>query len=152
MSASRPFVPVLANDTMDHLPPMTFFQGLVIDSDGAQAETLDLDALALGPIVDAARVHALACGSMQAKSTLQRLELAARACPQGVEVFREAGAAFRVVSRHAMLAAMKHPLGRPVVEPGQLSKVDQNILKTSFHSIHSLIEFTATPAGWMRGP
>jgi CBS domain-containing protein len=152
MSASRPFVPVLANDTMDHLPPMTFFQGLVIDSDGAQAETLDLDALALGPIVDAARVHALACGSMQAKSTLQRLELAARACPQGIEVFREAGAAFRVVSRHATLAAMKHPLGRPVVEPGQLSKVDQNILKASFRSIQSLIEFTATPASWMRGP
>jgi CBS domain-containing protein len=151
MSASRPFIPVLANDTLDHLPPMTFFQGLVIDSDGAQAETLDLGALALGPIVDAARVHALAAGSLQAKSTLQRLDLAVRACPQGIEVFREAGAAFRVVSRHATLAAMKHPLGRPVVAPGHLSKVDQHILKTSFRSIQSLIEFTSTPARWMPG-
>lgn len=152
MSASRAFIPILANDTMDHLPPMTFFQGLVIDSEGAQTETLDLGVLALGPLVDAARVHALASGSLQAKSTLQRLDLAARSRPQGNEVFREAGAAFRVVSRHAMLAAMKHPLGRPVVAPAHLSKIEQRLLKTSFRSIQSLIEFTSTPSRWMPEP
>lgn len=149
MAASPQFIPVLANDTLDHLPPMTFFQGLVIDADGAHTDTLDLGVTALVPLVDAARVYALAAGNLQAKTTLQRLDLAARTLPDEAEVFREASAAFRIVSRHATLAALKHPVGSPLIAPGQLSKLDQRLLKTSFKSIQTLLELTAKPSRWM---
>jgi CBS domain-containing protein len=150
MSGHPHFIPILANDTLDHLPPMTFFQGLVIESDGAQTDTLDLGATALVPIVDAARVYALAVGHSQARTTLERLELAARSLPDDEEVFREAAAAFRIVSRHAMLAALGHPDGRPVLAPGQLGKLDQRLLKTSFQSIQTLLELTSRPSRWTR--
>ncbi len=150
MAASPHFIPILANDTLDHLPPMTFFQGLVIDADGAHTDTLDLGVTALVPLVDAARVYALAAGNLQAKTTLQRLDLAACTLPDEAEVFREASAAFRIVSRHATLAALKHPDGSPLIAPGQLSKLDQRLLKTSFLSIQTLLELTAQPSRWMR--
>lgn len=150
MKANPHFIPILANDTLDHLPPMTFFQGLVIESDGAQTDMLDLGATALVPLVDAARVHALAAGTLHAKTTLERLDLAARAMPEDQEVFHEASAAFRIVSRHAALAALKHPSGSPLLSPGQLSKLDQRLLKTSFRSIQSLLELTSRPSRWTR--
>ena len=149
MAASPHFIPILANDTLDHLPPMTFFQGLVIDADGAHTDMLDLGVTALVPLVDAARVYALAAGNLQAKTTLQRLDLAARTLPEEAEVFREASAAFRIVSRHAALAALKHPGGSSLIAPGQLSKLDQRLLKTSFLSIQTLLELTAQPSRWM---
>ncbi len=150
MAGHPHFIPILANDTLDHLPPMTFFQGLVIESDGAQTDTLDLAVTALVPIVDAARVYALVTGSLQAKTTLERLDLAARVLPDEAEVFREAAAAFRIVSRHTTLAALKHPHGSPVLVPGQLGKRDQRLLKTSFQSIQTLLELTSRPSRWTR--
>jgi CBS domain-containing protein len=150
MKDSPHFIPILANDTLDHLPPMTFFQGLVIESDGAQTDTLDLGLTALVPITDAARVHALAAGTLQARTTLQRLDLAARSMPDDEEVFREASAAFRIVSRQATLAALSQPSGSPLVAPAQLSKLDQRLLKTSFLSIQALLELTSRPSRWMR--
>lgn len=128
---------------------MTFFQGLVIESDGARTHTLDLDATALTPIADAARVYALAAGNLRAKSTLQRRQGAAQTLPDRAEVFSEAAAAaaFRVVSGHAERAA-RRPLGVAVVSPGDLTKIEQRVLKTSFHAIAQLLELTATPARW----
>ena len=46
-------IPLLANDTLAHLPPLTFFRGLVLDLDGGQRDTLDIASAAISPIADA---------------------------------------------------------------------------------------------------
>jgi CBS domain-containing protein len=148
LQQNRQFIPVLANDTLEHLPPMTFFRGLVIELDGARRETLDLGITALCPIVDAARVYALAAGSLDAKSTLERLDLAAATVPEAEAVFHEAAGAFRVASYYAAVAAMNGPSRSPLIEPSQLTKYDQRLLKTTFESVQKLIEFTSAPSQW----
>jgi CBS domain-containing protein len=148
LQRNRQFIPVLANDALEHLPPMTFFRGLVIELDGARKETLDLGITALGPIIDAARVYALAAGSLKAKSTLERLDLAAATVPEAEAVFHEAAGAFRIASYYAAAAAMKNPSRSPLIEPSQLTKYDQRLLKTTFESVQKLIEFTSAPSQW----
>ena len=133
---------------MEHLPPMTFFRGLVIEFDGAQTQTLDLGLTALCPIIDAARVYSLAAGSLDAKSTLERLDLAAATVPEAETVFHEAAGAFRVASYYAAVAAMNSSSRSPLIEPSQLTKYDQRLLKTTFESVQKLIEFTSTPSQW----
>jgi CBS domain-containing protein len=78
LKRNEAFIPVLANDTLANLPPLTFFQGFVIEADGARKQALDLEKTVLNPIVDAARVFALAGGEVSAANTLLRLESAAR--------------------------------------------------------------------------
>src|SRR2546430_10134876 len=48
-------IPLLANDTLANLPPLTFFHGLVLELDGAQHDTFDISSTALFPIAAAAR-------------------------------------------------------------------------------------------------
>jgi CBS domain-containing protein len=132
------FIPVLANDTMSNVPPMTFFRGIVIELDGAESQMLDMERSALGPIADAARVFALATGNVAAANTLQRLEAASRALPQYEQVFRDTAEAFRIVTYESAIA------GRGQVNPSILDKYDQRLLKTAFQSIHRFLEFTAS--------
>ena len=148
LKTNRQFIPILANDTMEHLPPMTFFRGLVIELDGAQTQTLDLGITALCPIIDAARVYSLAAGSLDARSTLERLDLAAATVPEAETVFHEAAGAFRVASYYAAVAAMNSSSRSPLIEPSQLTKYDQRLLKTTFESVQKLIEFTSAPSQW----
>jgi CBS domain-containing protein len=132
------FIPVLANDTMSNVPPMTFFRGIVIELDGAESQMLDMERSALGPMADAARVFALATGNVAASNTLQRLEAASRVLPQHEQVFRDTADAFRIVSYESAIA------GRGQVNPSILGKYDQRLLKTAFQSIHRFLEFTAS--------
>ncbi len=124
------FIPVLANDTLAHLPPMTFFQGLVVELDGAQGSTLDIESYALQPVEDAARVFALAGRRVSPTNTLDRLE-------GDAAVLVAAREAFRIASFHCAK-------GNAVVDPSRLSKYDQRLLKTAFQSIRRLLEFTAS--------
>ncbi len=148
LKTNRQFIPVLSNDTMEHLPPMTFFRGLVIELDGAQKQTLDLGVTALCPITDAARVYALAAGSLDARSTLERLDLAAATVPEAETVLHEAAGAFRVASYYAAVAAMNSASRSTLIDASQLSKYDQRLLKTAFESVQKLIEFTSAPSHW----
>lgn len=129
-------VPLLANDTLAHLPPLTFYRGIVLDLDGGERESLDLASTALEPISDAARVFALGQLSLTTASTLERLESAATTMPQHGRVLREAAEAFRIVLYHQSVAGM------PIIRPASLSKYDQRLLKTAFASILQLLELT----------
>ena len=106
---------------MDHLPPLTFYDGAVLDLDGGRRARLDLERSALIPITDAARVFALAHGRLDPPGTLDRLAAA------GLD---EAANAYRV-------SLFYHTVG------GTLSRYDQMQLKTAFVSIQRLLDLTA---------
>jgi signal-transduction protein with cAMP-binding, CBS, and nucleotidyltransferase domain len=141
LARGGPFVPVLSNDTLSNLPPLTFFQGLVVELDGAQRETLDLAATAIDPIVDAARVFSLAGGHLYASNTLTRLEQAAVSMPLHSEVLRAAAQAFRIAAYQQVLAELKEV---PMIRPARLSRYDQRLLKSAFDAIQRLLEVSST--------
>lgn len=128
---------LLANDTLGHLPPLTVFRGLVLDSDGSERETLDLMEYVVHPISGAARVFAL--GKPGAPiNTLERLEAASLDAPENAPVFRDAADAFRIALYHQAVA------GTPFIAPSTLGKLDQRVMKTAFSSILRLLELTAS--------
>jgi len=141
IAASKGFVRILANDTLAQLPQLTFFEEFVIDLDGGTHRTLDLGAAAIDPIVDAARIFALAQGELRTTHTLGRLDAAARAMPEAVEVLQDAAEAFRI----ACWLRARH--GRAEVEPGALDKYDRWLLRRVFAAIHGLLEFTGARWG-----
>ena len=78
-------IPLLANDTLAHLPPLTFFRGLVLELDGAQHDSFDIASAAITPIADAARVFAIAKRRLAPANTLERLAQAALDFPGGCD-------------------------------------------------------------------
>lgn len=69
---NRTFLGTLAKSAFDFEPPLGFFRNFVLKKHGGQAPTLDLKLQGVVPIVDVARIHALASGVREV-STLDRL-------------------------------------------------------------------------------
>ncbi len=129
-------VPILANDTLANLPPLTFFQGLVVDLEGGQHEGFDISDAVIAPISNAARVFAMAKHRLTPANTLDRLEAAQLDFPESVAILREAADAFRIGLYYQTLA------GGSRINPAKLAKFDQALLKTAFASIQRFLEFT----------
>ncbi|HEY4362452.1 MAG TPA: putative nucleotidyltransferase substrate binding domain-containing protein [Bryobacteraceae bacterium] len=130
-------IPLLANDSLGHLPPLTVFRGLVLEADGTERATLDLAEFVVNPISDAARVLALGKAGAPIQ-TLERLEAAAAGDPAHAAVYKDAVEAFRFALYHQAVA------GTAVIEPSTLGRLDQRLMKTAFASILRLLELTAS--------
>jgi signal-transduction protein with cAMP-binding, CBS, and nucleotidyltransferase domain len=137
LEQTNTLIPLLANDTLGHLPPLTVFRGLVLGSDGSERETLDLAEYIVHPISDAARV--LVLGRKGAPiNTLERLEAASLDAPGNAPVFRDAADAFRIALYHQSVG------GAPFIAVSALGKLDQRVMKTAFSAILRLLELTAS--------
>lgn len=66
------FLSHLANQAVTGQPPLGFFRSFVVENKGAHANTFDIKATGIAPIVEMARVFALSRG-LQAVNTRQRL-------------------------------------------------------------------------------
>jgi CBS domain-containing protein len=129
-------IPFLANDTFMHLPPMTFFRGMVLGMDGVQHESFNIVDAIITPSADAARVFAISKGRFIPAKTLARFGSAVRDFPAGASILTEGAAAYRIGMYYRTLA------GGDSILPSKLSKFDQLLLKTALTSIQNLLEFT----------
>jgi CBS domain-containing protein len=129
-------IALLAIDTMGHVPPIAFFEGLVMEIDGAQRDSFDIGEAVVTPLSNAARVLAVARRRLTPVSTLERLELAAADFPEGAEAMRQAADAFRIGVYYQSLARGSR------IDCAMLGKFDQKLLKTALVSIERFLEFT----------
>jgi CBS domain-containing protein len=143
LERAEAFVPVLANDAIANLPPLTFTRDRVIDSDGVERATLDLEASALDPVADAARVAALAGRRPSGPNTLRRLEAAAAAAPQFLSIFDDAAEGFRILAYHDAVARRARP-DDPLVTPARLGRFEQRMLKSAFDMARRFLDLTYT--------
>ncbi len=128
-------LPLLANDTLSSLPPLTVYHGVVLGGDGAESQTLDLTTFLADPISDAARVFALMRqGGPQ--DTLGRLRQASLDFPESASVFANAAEAFRFALYHQTIA------GTRLISLAALGKFDQRAMKTAFAAILRLRDLT----------
>lgn len=144
LESDSSFIPVLANDTMSNLPPLTFFRGVIIDLDGAKREALDIEETLLDPISDAARVFGYASKDLAVTNTLERLAHAAGLLPRAATVLLEAAEAFRVASWQLTRSRLRGLDAMRSIQPSTLSRYDQRRLKTAFSAIQNLLELTGT--------
>jgi CBS domain-containing protein len=136
------FVRLLANDSMENLPPLTFFRGLVIDDAGTYAETLDLRRATLQPVVDVARALALD-GVCRDTSTLERLAGAQVSAGDDQWLLAEASTAFRIALYHRARTGFTSATDGSRVDPTKLTRFEQNLLKAGFRTVLRLMEYVA---------
>lgn len=130
-------IPLLANDTLSSLPPLAFYEDVVLGLDGEQVSTLDLEASALTPIISAARVFAVAATQLAVSSTLERLQHAAKQYPEERATFAAAADAYRICT---YLCAR---YGMSQIETSRLTHWDRRQLKSAFTAISSLLVLTS---------
>jgi CBS domain-containing protein len=135
------FVPLLVNDSMANLPPLTFFRGLVIDDGGGYTETLDLQRATLQPIVDIARALALDCGVRQGATTLDRLRALAPENDEIAVLIDETAAAFRNALYLRARTGLTTGTDGGQVDPAKLTRLEQTLLKSGFRSVLRLMEY-----------
>lgn len=140
------FVRLLANDSMENLPPLTFFRGLVIDDEGTYAEILDLKSATLQPVVDIARALALD-GRCAQTSTLGRLAGAMVFTGSDERLLSETSAAFSNALYHQARTGFSSGTDGSQVEPGKLTRFEQALLKSGFRTVLRLMEYTARRYG-----
>jgi len=143
--ASEPaFLRILANDCLSSLPPLTFFRDAVIEESGRQTDRFRLEASAVDPLADVARVFGLACGGGLGGSTRARLDRARRLLPSQETVFRETAETAQVMLFHQARGGLRLGSSGAELPLSLLSRYDRHVLKSGFRSIHRLLAFAAS--------
>lgn len=144
------FVPLLANDAMENLPPVTIFRDSVVDKSGMLWTSIDTKGHALYPMVDIARVMALEFGLSGITSTVERFQKLKELIPEQENLFNEAIEAFQFV----LLIQTRFGLSRgdegQFIRPGELSLIQKEQAKTLFRTVARLLEFAAEHYGLMQ--
>lgn len=136
--ANARFQAHLARIACEWQPPLGFFRGLVVARRGEYRNTLEIKAGGIAPVVQIARLHALAAGADDV-ATLDRLDAAAVAgvvargdAENLAEAFRFLrGLAYR---HHARQIAEGHEQDNNV-DPSTLSTKDRHRLRAAFRII-----------------
>lgn len=129
------FLSHLAKHAVAHEPPLGFFRGFVLERAGEHAHTLDLKAGGVLPVVELARVHALAVGS-PATHTRARLQAACEAGAISAQLAEDLRDAFEFLG-YVRLRHQSEQVraGRPTdnhVAPSTLSGFDKRHLRHAF--------------------
>jgi len=133
--ASPRFLASMARNALLRTPPLGFFKGFVMESDGRHAKTIDLKRRGSAPLVDLIRVHALAVGS-RARNSFNRAKdvMAAGVLPpgRGQDLIDALAFISRVRIRHLAddVVAGREPVNS--IEPDKLSDFDRKNLRDAF--------------------
>lgn len=132
------FLAHLAKSAVSNRPPLGFFRGFVLEDKGEHADTLNLKRKGIGPIVDLARVHALATGVPQV-NTQARLRAVAATGRLSTESVADLGDALEFIAsvrlRHqaARVRAGRQPDN--YLSPGELSSLEKRHLRDAFQVV-----------------
>ncbi len=135
------FLAYLAAHALGNQPPLGFFRSLVLVRTGGHEGTVNLKAHGLLPIVDLARVHALASG-VGSVGTLQRLEDASGRGGLTREGAQTLEAAFELIwtlrARHQAGQLRRNVEVDNFVSPAVLTAPERRHLKDAFAAIAAL--------------
>ena len=132
------FLALMAKNAMNFQPPLGFFRQFVLEKSGDHKNTLDIKKHGIMPIVEIARIRALAAGEMRI-TTRNRLRAAAKAG----EITESDAASLidaldfieklRVEHQNRQLHAGKKPDNH--LSPGELSPLVRQNLKSAFSQV-----------------
>lgn len=141
--ANKRFLPLIANEAMRELPPLSLVNGDAVNSEGQIEDKLRIKESVTQPIVEMARVFALHLGAMGVTNTVKRLELAAEKIPDGKEIFLGAARAFRVGLYFRAISGLRHANDGAIVEPSEFGRGDQILLKSCFPAVGKFQDYSA---------
>jgi CBS domain-containing protein len=137
------FLAYMVSNALKHQPPLGLFGQISPLRNGPNAGTIDLKHSAIVPIVDLARVYALA-GGLAAANTSDRLESAARAKEVSVQGARDLRDALEFLGKLRIAhQARQTRAGRApdnFLALDELSNLERSHLKSTFAVIRTLQE------------
>jgi CBS domain-containing protein len=135
------FLAHMVANALTHRPPLGFFRHFVLVSGGEHDKTLDLKLRGVVPVVDLARVYALAEGLDQV-NTMERLRAAAGSAAVSRDGARNLEDALEFIGtlrlRHQ---ARQIQAGQPAdnfLPPGEISALERSQLKDAFAVVSSM--------------
>jgi len=135
------FLAYLAGHALGNQPPLGFFRNFVLSHAGDHEGTVDLKVRGILPIVDLARIYALAAG-VEAVGTLQRLDDAAETGGVTRDGAESLKAAFELVwqirARHHVEQSLRGDALDGHVAPAALGPVERRHLKDAFAAIATM--------------
>jgi CBS domain-containing protein len=132
------FLALMAKNAMNFQPPLGFFRQFVLEKSGEHKNTLDIKKHGIMPIVEIARIRALAAGEIRI-TTRNRLRAAAKAGeitePDAASLIDALDfiEKLRVEHQSRQLRAGKRPDNH--LSPGELSSLVRQNLKSAFNQV-----------------
>lgn len=143
--ANRIFLSFIARAAASTRVPLGFFRNFLLQDDANEGQVLDLKTQAIAPIVDIARVHALA-NDITATNTLERLRAAVDVGSMDADPSRDLAAAFEFVRdvrlRHQAEQVARGEAPSNKLPPAQLSRFDREHLRDAFKLIRDQLDRT----------
>ncbi len=133
------FLALMAKNAMNFQPPLGFFRQFVLEKSGDHKNTLDIKKHGIMPIVEIARIRALAAGEIRI-TTRNRLRAAAKAGeitePDAASLIDALDfiEKLRVEHQNRQLHAGKRPDNH--LSPGELSSLVRQNLKSAFNQVN----------------
>ncbi len=150
---NRIFLAHLTAHVLKYRPPLGFFRQFVLIHDGEHDNHLDIKKSGLIPIIDLARIHALA-GSLPEVNSRDRLLAAADARIISHDAAEELCDALELISTlRARHHAELHKQGRPsdnYLDPDRLSSHERGHLKEAFKAVRLMQDALAARVGTLR--
>jgi CBS domain-containing protein len=141
--ANRIFIAYMAANALKHRPPLGFFRNFVLIHGGEHDHTFDLKHRGTVPIIDMARVHALAAG-VTPINTLERIQAASTAGVLSSDGAANLNDAMELIGTLRMRhQAQQLRRGEPAdnyLSPDDLSPLERGHLRDAFVLINSMQE------------
>jgi CBS domain-containing protein len=133
----------MASNALKHRPPLGFFRNFVLIHGGEHDHTFDLKHRGTVPVIDMARVHALAAG-IAPVNTLERIEAAAGLGTLSAEAAANLTDALEFIGtlrmRHQAEQLRRGDPADNFLSPDDLSPLERGHLRDAFVLIGSLQE------------
>ncbi len=144
------FQAFMAGNALSHKPPLGFFRGFVLDKDSHDASAekgMDMKKRGVVPVIDMARLYALA-GGLEPINTWERLDVIADAGVVTSATVDDLRDAFEFISmvrlQHQAKQIEKGLKPNNFVPPEELSALERRHLKDAFEVVSSMQESMAS--------
>ncbi|MDX1605618.1 MAG: putative nucleotidyltransferase substrate binding domain-containing protein [Candidatus Competibacterales bacterium] len=138
---NRIFLAYMTANALTHQPPLGFFRNFVLIKDGEHDRTLDLKHNGVVPIIDLARIYALAAGvsPVNTRDRLAEVAGAGELSNQGAADLRDALEFIGTVRlQHQARRIKQGDKADNYVAPKELSHFDRNHLKDAFSLVRTM--------------
>jgi len=132
------FLPMMAKNALENLPPLTFFRNFVVEKDGVNKDEFDIKLRAMMPLTDAARILILSKKLGKINNTFERFEKLAEVEPQNKELYEQAAEAYEILIRYRALQGLENKDNGRYLNPANLTKMQRLNLRNSFRPIKEL--------------
>ncbi len=137
------FLAHMTANALQHRTPLGFFRDFVLVDDGEHKDTLDLKHKGIVPIIDLARIYALAEG-LNAVGTVERLKAAAGSPSLSQDGSANLLDAYEFINRlrieHQAAQIRKGEMADNFLSPKRLSRLERAHLKDAFKVVQTMQE------------